>query len=349
MSRLPHTPVATVLAVLVMAGSLGAARADAATVRSCANLTVNGGKVFGRSTLLVKVLGPVTCAKGHSVVRAWYRRIAAGKCVIGGNFCALNLPGGWSCSIIPAAQERYTGGAPLSCARGSARVRMYPTKLTLNGFRSADREVWCTIDKRQTFCVAAKPDRNPREHGATMLSDGTVTLCHVEHPSLAASCTQNWDSQAPLLLPGQTTQVDGFRCTAKTERNHLHPHDRRRQGQGIRHQRHRRPHHRRRLSNRHPGRRRQAQRIVDNGRGHHRPRGPMCSPLRGQWPMRAVTQSHPASALSSQPSTGESLRAPLPASPRGVARWVLPAHSRARACERRAGGPRRGAHQHETH
>jgi hypothetical protein len=36
--------------------------------------------------------------------------------------------------------------------------------------------------------------------------------------------------------------------------------------------------------------------------------------LRGQWPMRAVTQSHPASPLSSEPFRGAEVRAPAPES-----------------------------------
>ena len=73
--------------------------------------------------------------------------------------------------------------------------------------------------------------------------------------------------------------------------------------------------------------RRQAQRIVDNGRGHHQIRGPMCSPLRGQWPMRAATQSHPASPLSSQPSRGDSLRTPAPSAYPGASRGGSSRHT----------------------
>jgi hypothetical protein len=178
------------------------AAAAAAHPRSCAKITVNGGRGFGRNTLLVKVLGPVTCAQAHHVVRAWYRRIAAGKCALGGNFCVLSLPGGWSCSFFAAAEERYTGGAPLGCARRSARVRLYPTKETLTQFLSEDRQVRCSIGAQQASCVAAKG------HGATVLSNGTVTLC------MAGSCIQPFNTRAPRLLAGQATNIHGFRCTA---------------------------------------------------------------------------------------------------------------------------------------
>jgi hypothetical protein len=70
-----------VVIAAVLAGALVAATpAGAASVRSYSNVTVNGGKGFGgRSTLLVKVVGNVTCATGHGVVRSWYRRIDAEK------------------------------------------------------------------------------------------------------------------------------------------------------------------------------------------------------------------------------------------------------------------------------
>jgi len=113
---------AILVGVLVATSPAGAAR-----VRSCPKVTVNGGKNFGgRTALLVKVLGHVSCAKAHRVTRAWYRRIAAGDCALGGNFCLLSVPGGWSCSIFPSAEEAQTGGAPLAAREarhGSASTR----------------------------------------------------------------------------------------------------------------------------------------------------------------------------------------------------------------------------------
>jgi hypothetical protein len=208
--------VAVVAAILV--GVLVATSpAGAARVRSCPKVTVNGGKDFGgRTALLVKVLGNVSCAKARRVTRAWYRRIAAGDCALGGNFCLLSVPGGWSCSIVPAAEEAQTGGAPLGCARGSARIRLYPTKLTLDEFNSADRKVWCLIHSEDVYCIADRRSRtNPAEHGATLGTDGTVDLCHVAHPSLEDSCGVNFATNAPLLRPGQRTDVHGFRCAAR--------------------------------------------------------------------------------------------------------------------------------------
>jgi len=56
---------------------------------------------------------------------------------------------------------------------------------------------------------------NPAEHGATLQTDGTVDLCHVAHPSLEDSCGVNFATNAPLLRPGQRTDVHGFRCAAR--------------------------------------------------------------------------------------------------------------------------------------
>ena len=67
--------IAVVLAAIVSART----PAEAAAARSCSNLTVNGGKTFGRMTLRVKVIGGVTCPKAHGVVRSWYRPDRGGE------------------------------------------------------------------------------------------------------------------------------------------------------------------------------------------------------------------------------------------------------------------------------
>jgi hypothetical protein len=90
----------------------------------CANLTLDIGAPLGRIPVRFVLIGNVTCIKAHSLARAYFRKLAARQCGELNNFCNLRFPGGWACSVFPAAQSR---GAIGGCARqpGSARFRFY--------------------------------------------------------------------------------------------------------------------------------------------------------------------------------------------------------------------------------
>jgi hypothetical protein len=90
------------------------------------------------------------------------------------------------------------------------------TALHLGDFLSPDRKVWCGLGNPQTFCVTGPTtaSSNPAQRGAFLDSSGKVTLCFVAVPSFGNSCTQNWDSSAPVLRYGRQTELDGFRCTS---------------------------------------------------------------------------------------------------------------------------------------
>ena len=89
------------------------------------------------------------------------------------------------------------------------------TALHLNDFLSPDRKVWCGLNGPPTFCVTGGDRGNSAQRGATLYSDGKLTTCFVAVPSFSrGSCTQNWDSSAPVLRYGQQTELDGFRCTS---------------------------------------------------------------------------------------------------------------------------------------
>lgn len=91
------------------------------------------------------------------------------------------------------------------------------TALHLGDFLSPDRKVWCGIGSAQSFCATGRPGpANPPQRGATLYSDGRVTLCDVPVPSLGAGCIQNWDPSAPILRVGQETEMDGVLCKSET-------------------------------------------------------------------------------------------------------------------------------------
>jgi hypothetical protein len=208
-----------VCVVLVAPGSGGGSVSEAAT--RCSNLTVDGGRFVGELTLRVVLLGRVSCAKAHRVVRAYYRKIKAGRCSEGGNFCLLSFPGGWSCSIFSYGVSQTAGGAMAGCAkaRSGARIRLYKARPTshLKQFLSPDRQVWCVVG-RTTFCAAGPPPgpgaAQPPQYGATLERDGTVTTCAVPTPGEAATCSQNWNPGARVLPLGRRNRRAGVLCRA---------------------------------------------------------------------------------------------------------------------------------------
>jgi hypothetical protein len=84
-------------------------------------------------------------------------------------------------------------------------------------FLAPGQKVWCGIASAQSFCAMGAPGAaNHSQRGATLNSDGKVTLCYVPVPSLSAACVQNWDTGAPILRVGQETRADNVLC--KSER-----------------------------------------------------------------------------------------------------------------------------------
>jgi hypothetical protein len=100
------------------------------------------------------------------------------------------------------------------------RVRGYyylgSTALHLADFLSPDRKVWCGISGSPAFCVTGPTTArsNPAQRSGTLDSSGKVTLCFVAVPRFGHACTQNWDSNAPVLRYGRQTELNGFRCSS---------------------------------------------------------------------------------------------------------------------------------------
>ena len=71
-----------------------------------------------------------------------------------------------------------------------------------SNFLSPDRQMWCYMSSESAACTT-----RDNQHRAVLAPDGRLTLC-------SKDCIQNWDTQAPVLLAGQTVELGGFRCTS---------------------------------------------------------------------------------------------------------------------------------------
>ena len=151
--RLGLIPIAAIVSLALMPTGASASNRGGRVVTACSNVTVNGGKYGGKVTLRFGLIGSVSCNEAHRVVRAYYRKVAAGQCGAQNNFCNLQFSGGWDCGFFFATESKETGGAVAGCARASASIRLYevarPTSthgtLHLAQFLSPDRKVWCLL------------------------------------------------------------------------------------------------------------------------------------------------------------------------------------------------------------
>jgi hypothetical protein len=67
---------------------------------------------------------------------------------------------------------------------------------------SPDRQVWCRTSVDAAWCAT-----RDNQHFAELKPDGALRVCDED-------CIQNWDTQAPVLLAGQTVERYGFRCAS---------------------------------------------------------------------------------------------------------------------------------------
>jgi hypothetical protein len=135
----------TVALIMVLAlTSTGAQATGGGRIAStCSNETVNGGRYVedinlrGELTLRFVLIGSVTCAEAHRLVRAYFGKMAADQqCGTLNSFCDLQFAGGWDCFIGPPAQQQ--DGAIAGCLRTGAKIRLYrataaPPTRSLNG------------------------------------------------------------------------------------------------------------------------------------------------------------------------------------------------------------------------
>ena len=224
-------PVAVIVALAFVTPCVAASDRGGRVASVCSNVTVNGGKYVGQLTLRFVLIGRVSCSEARRLVRAYFRKMAAGQCGVQNNFCNLQFPGGWDCSIFFATESQETGGAVAGCARSEhEKIRLYkvtrssdkPGTLHLGNFLSPDRKVWCDI---RAFGASCGTYPEPPTRSGEVNAVGKATICTVlrlEYPNGAyvpAGCFQNWptpEEKVPVLSFGQQTEGNGFRCTSAT-------------------------------------------------------------------------------------------------------------------------------------
>lgn len=119
--------VAVVLCLTAGARPAASAPPGGSAAVRCAQQRVDGGRIGGRMTVRAVLIGKVACAEARRVIGTYFTRMRTGRCGQLNNFCALDLPGGWHCSIFSAGVSRIAGGAMLGCARTgpAARIRVF--------------------------------------------------------------------------------------------------------------------------------------------------------------------------------------------------------------------------------
>ena len=216
-----------IIVALALLASGAQATGGGRVASACSNETVNGGRYVGKLTLRFGLIGSVSCNEAHSVVRAYFRKMAAGQCGAQNNFCNLQFAGGWDCSIFFATESQEAGGAIYGCARPGAKIRLYKVSspastgmLHLAQFLSPDHKVWCLLSgpgqEYNPSSCGTHPE--PPTWAAFMDSHGKVELCFVSgkeqvEPGAPPSCYQNWGNP-PILHYGQVDELGGVRCTS---------------------------------------------------------------------------------------------------------------------------------------
>lgn len=141
-------------------------------------------------------------------------RYNAGRQITVGRFRCVVQRAGVRCTVI-ASGKGFQMTADKTIPVGGAGV--HPAPLHLSNFLSPDRKVWCGIGEgREAFCGTGGASGKEPQSLARLGSDGTVTVCSIAVPTPTPSngCIQNWDAQAPVLLYGQESELDGIRCTS---------------------------------------------------------------------------------------------------------------------------------------
>jgi hypothetical protein len=105
----------------------------------------------------------------------------------------------------------------LRVARSLTRVRLDRPTLQLLNFLSPDRQVWCGFVPSSTRGAQEFCGTRSAAQFASMALDGTLSVCDHPNPSPAEVCLQNFDDEAPVLQPGQVSQLRGFRCVAAAQ------------------------------------------------------------------------------------------------------------------------------------
>lgn len=226
---LEFAAVGGVILALATGGSASAlVPRTAKASKNCSNQTVSVGKGRPKQTLRLVVTGNASCAEAHRVVGSYFRKMAAGRCGLQNNRCALTVATGYGCSIIsPVAERKELGGAFYGCVRSNAKILLYktrkhvtPTPVPSNPsefrVRLAGGTFGCAVDEvSETVCfgVPLTPEGStPDVQVAKLQSGGQVTSCVERGPADAHCFEGNLGDPIPFLSPGQASTVGPFTC-----------------------------------------------------------------------------------------------------------------------------------------
>lgn len=118
--------------------------------------------------------------------------------------------------------DRYIGlmapgsGEPVGVPGGGSKNRR------LEEFSSPDRHVTCFIGApyiggAPAACFAYRTKLSGPELSAWIQASGGIHLCNVPKPSLSEVCFQNWVDDLPVLAYGQSSELNGIRCTSASD------------------------------------------------------------------------------------------------------------------------------------
>jgi hypothetical protein len=122
--------------------------------------------------------------------------------------------GGKRSQLIFNAAARVGLRRAVRALRSLRLVDLSRPVVALDHFRSPDGAILCTIHDdaepggRYTFCATGGANGSAPQRSARLSIDGTADLCDLD----PRGCSAYWDSDAPLLAPGQTARFWRFRC-----------------------------------------------------------------------------------------------------------------------------------------
>jgi hypothetical protein len=170
-----------------------------------------------RETLRIKVLGGVSCREATRLTRTYFADMASGRCGRANNFCDLELPGGWSCSLFFVAESREAGGAGAGCARGSARVRIYRGgHAARTSSRQAGSDVFLAADPGRS-CGTVPPQGNTRPGQRVRVLRGDVSCREARSVFLALARGMGTEYGPGIPLSKDYETYRGWRCAGGME------------------------------------------------------------------------------------------------------------------------------------
>jgi len=143
-----------------------------------------------------------------------------GRSVTVGPFRCTMLRSGVRCTVLASGKGFILTPRHMTAVGGATA---HPAPLHLGSFLSPDRKVWCGLGEGHAFCGMGLANLHQTYPAglAQLESDGKVSLCFYARESEAPlfhgaheGCLQNWDEKAPVLRYGQSSELDGIRCTS---------------------------------------------------------------------------------------------------------------------------------------